>query len=91
MLNLEIPSVYGKIKQEQSGKYYLTGVTRTGCMPCMFGVHLEKEPNRFQRMAITHPKHYNGFIYKMGQGAVMDYIGVNYCPSNQLTLFNEEE
>lgn len=33
-----------------------TGCNRTGCMFCMFGCHLEKEPNRFQRMKITHPK-----------------------------------
>lgn len=35
-----------------------TGCDRTGCMFCMFGCHLEKEPNRFQRMKITHPKQY---------------------------------
>lgn len=35
-----------------------TGCNRTGCMFCMFGCHLEKAPNRFQRMKITHPKQY---------------------------------
>ena len=35
-----------------------TGCTRTGCMFCMFGCHLEKEPNRFQLMKETHPKQY---------------------------------
>ena len=36
-----------------------TGVQRTGCMFCMFGAHLDKYPNRFQRMKITHPKQYD--------------------------------
>lgn len=32
-----------------------TGCDRTGCIFCMFGCHLEKEPNRFQRLKETHP------------------------------------
>jgi len=35
------------------------GVTRTGCMFCMFGVHMEKGSNRFQRMHKSHPKQWN--------------------------------
>ena len=57
---------------------YDTGVKRTGCMFCMFGVHLEKTPNRFQRMAKTHPKLYDYCINKLGCGKVLDYIGVDY-------------
>ena len=33
-----------------------TGCDRTGCIFCMFGCHLEKEPNRFQRLKETHPR-----------------------------------
>lgn len=33
-----------------------TGCNRTGCMFCGFGLQLEKSPNRFERMAETHPK-----------------------------------
>lgn len=55
---LEIPSVYGDIQQTIDGRYYLTGVKRTGCMFCMFGLHLEKKPNRFDMMKETHPKQY---------------------------------
>ena len=36
-----------------------TGCTRTGCVLCGFGCHLEKEPNRFQMLKETHPKFYN--------------------------------
>ena len=34
-------------------KIYDMGYQRTGCMFCMFGCHLEGQPNRFQRMKIT--------------------------------------
>lgn len=76
--NIPYASVYGEILQDEKGKYYTTGCDRTGCMFCMFGVHLEKEPNRFQRMKITHPKIYEYCINKLGLREVLDYIGVKY-------------
>lgn len=91
--NLEIASVYGEIKQDKKGKYYTTGCNRTGCIFCGFGCHLEKEPNRFQRLKETHPKLYdyciNGGEYNeegmwqpnakgLGMGKVLDYINVKY-------------
>lgn len=89
---LPISSVYGEIKQDSKGKYYTTGVERTGCMFCMFGCHLEKEPNRFQKMAITHPKQYDYCINQLGLGEVLDYIGVDYKPKNkQLTIDTIED
>ena len=51
---------------------------RTGCMFCMFGVHLETGSNRFQRIKQTHPKHWDYCINKLGCGKVLDYIGVDY-------------
>lgn len=51
---------------------------RTGCMFCMFGVHMEKGENRFQLMKRTHPKQYAYCINKLGCGSVLDYIGVEY-------------
>jgi 3'-phosphoadenosine 5'-phosphosulfate sulfotransferase (PAPS reductase)/FAD synthetase len=57
---------------------YDLGEERTGCMFCMFGVHLEKGENRFQRMKKTHPKQYDYCINKLGCGKVLDYIGVEY-------------
>ena len=59
-------------------KIYDMGYSRTGCMFCMFGVHMEKEENRFQRMKRTHPKQYNYCINKMGCGDVLNYISVDY-------------
>jgi len=57
-------------------KIYDMGYTRTGCMFCMFGVHLEKEPNRFQLMRDTHPKLYDYCMNQLGCKKVLDYIGV---------------
>lgn len=62
---------------------YDMGYERTGCMFCMFGVHLEGTPNRFQRMKETHPKLYDYCINKLGVGKVLDYIGMNYEPEKQ--------
>lgn len=55
-----------------------TGCDRTGCMFCMFGCHLEKEANRFQRMKVTHPKQYAYCMEQLGLKEVLEYIGVPY-------------
>jgi len=57
---------------------YNTGVKRTGCMFCMFGVHLEKNPNRFQLMQITHPLLYKYCLYKLGLKEVLQYLGIEF-------------
>lgn len=78
---------------DEADQLTTTGCDRTGCIFCMFGCHLEKEPNRFQRLKTTHPKQYdyciNGGEYNdqgmwqpsksgLGLGKVLDYIGVKY-------------
>lgn len=78
---------------EQADLLKTTGCDRTGCIFCMFGCHLEKEPNRFQRLKETHPRQYEYCIgggeysedgklqpSKQGLGLrkVLDYIGVKY-------------
>lgn len=77
----------------QEDKLKTTGCDRTGCIFCMFGCHLEKEPNRFQRLKETHPRQYEycigGGEYNeegkwqpskegLGLGKVLEYIGVKY-------------
>ena len=87
--NIQICSVYGNIEKvssnifeeidsEKVNNYRCSGLTRTGCMFCMFGAHLEKSPNRFKRMKITHPKIYDYCINKLELGKVLDYINVKY-------------
>ena len=87
--NLVIPSVYGDVVKVGS-KWTTTGVDRTGCMFCPIGVHLEKHPNRFQRMAVTHPKIYDYCINQLGLGELFDYVGVDYKPCQQ-SLFEGVE
>lgn len=76
--NIPYASVYGEIKQDENGKYYTTGCQRTGCMFCGFGCHLEKYPNRFQKLKETHPKQYDYIINKLEFGKVLDFINVKY-------------
>lgn len=51
---------------------YTKGYTRTGCMFCMFGLHLDKI-NRFEIMKKTHPKQYNYCMNKLECKRVIDY------------------
>lgn len=57
---------------------YNKGYDRTGCMFCMFGVHLEQGENRFQRMKKTHPKIHEYCMYKLGLKEVLEYINVPF-------------
>ncbi len=77
---------------EEGDRLTTTGCNRTGCIFCMFGCHLEKEPNRFQMLKQTHPRQYEYCIgggemvdgkwqpskEGLGLGKVLDYIGVKY-------------
>ena len=69
---------YIKKYQLHYSKIYDMGYDRTGCMFCMFGVHLEKSPNKFQRMKTTHPKQHDYCINKLGCGKVMNYAGIKF-------------
>lgn len=85
---IPIASVYGDVIK--TDKYYTTGCSRTGCMFCGYGCHLDKYPNRFQRLAETHPKQYDYIINTLGMGKVLDFINVEYKPKvnkGQLRLF----
>jgi 3'-phosphoadenosine 5'-phosphosulfate sulfotransferase (PAPS reductase)/FAD synthetase len=67
-------------------KIYDMGYARTGCMFCMFGLHMD-ENNRFDRMKITHPKIYDYCMNKLGLREVIRYCGIVSQPS----LFDEVE
>lgn len=81
--NIPYANVYGDIIKDENGKYKTTKLNRTGCIFCGFGAHLEKSPNRFERLKETHPKMWDYCIRPvedngLGFGKVLDFIGVNY-------------
>ena len=74
---LPYASVYGEIKRGEDGQLYTTGCARTGCVFCLFGAHLEKEPSRLQKLRESHPTLYNYCMRPwndggLGMGAVID-------------------
>jgi 3'-phosphoadenosine 5'-phosphosulfate sulfotransferase (PAPS reductase)/FAD synthetase len=83
--NVPYCSVYGDIVNvdENSDLLKTTQCDRTGCMFCMFGCHLEKEPNRFQKLKETHPEVWEYCMKPVNMGGlglkdVLDYIEVRY-------------
>lgn len=73
--------IYGDIVQDAAGSLYTTGANRTGCVFCGFGAHLEKEPNRYQRLKKTHPQLWEYCMKPKEQGGLgmrvaLEYIGV---------------
>lgn len=61
--NIPISKIYGEIISV-GGKFYCSRASRTGCIYCAFGAHLEKR-SRFQILKERHPKLYD---YCMGGG-----------------------
>lgn len=79
--DIPISTVYGEVIKNEKGKYITTGRSRTGCMWCAYGCHLEKEPNRFQQLKITHPKIWEYCMKPIEDGGlgmkkVLEYINV---------------
>jgi 3'-phosphoadenosine 5'-phosphosulfate sulfotransferase (PAPS reductase)/FAD synthetase len=65
---------YTKQRGLIQSEIYDMGEKRTGCVICMYGIHLEKGLNRFQRLARTHPKFHRLVLPKLKIPEVMDYI-----------------
>ena len=66
--DIKIADVYGFVAADKDGQQALdncgcklctTGESRTGCIFCGFGAHLEKGEGRFERLKRTHPKQYD--------------------------------
>lgn len=92
LYNLEYASVYGDIKRDNEGKLYTSGEARTGCIFCMFGIHLEKGENRLQRLERTHPQLHSYCMNKLGFKEVCEYMGIPYSNDDgQYTMFDELE
>jgi len=59
---------------------YDKGETRTGCVGCMFGCHIDKTPNRFQRLYHINKKLYDYYINYLDIGKILDVLKVDYTP-----------
>ena len=74
-------SDYG-ISENETPILKTTGCERTGCMFCGYGCHLEKSPNRFERMKQTHPKIYDYIMRSKSDGGlgykeIIEWINTN--------------
>lgn len=94
ILKYKVPyaSIYGQIVETgnvieridgQHQKLTTTGCKRTGCMFCMFGIHLENHPNRFERMKVTHPKQYEYCMKSIKEGGlgldeILNYVQIKH-------------
>lgn len=88
--NIEIAKCYGEIIRGDDGNLKTTGTERTGCMFCMYGLHLEKHPNRFDKMKETHPAQYKYIMEKLGgKKVVCEYLACAH--GNQFDLFTGAE
>ena len=59
---------------------YDKGEEHTGCIFCMFGITMDGVPNRFQRMAVTHPKLYDYCMNKLNLKDILEYMNIPYKP-----------
>lgn len=55
-LKVPVPEIYGEIKRDDQGQLYTSGEQRTGCSMCEFGIQLERQPHRFDRLRERNPK-----------------------------------
>lgn len=77
-LNVPVPAIYGTIERKEDGTLYTTKAQRTGCSMCGFGIHMEKRPHRFDLLRERNEKEWKFWMYDIGWGHVLDYIGVEW-------------
>lgn len=77
-LEVPVPEIYGEIKKRPDGTLYTTKAQRTGCSMCGFGVHLEKRPHRFDMLRDRNEKEWAFWMYDIGWGAVLTYLGIGW-------------
>lgn len=93
--NLKLANEYGdiisqeKIIRTENGikavsHLKTTGVQSTGCVYCAYGCHMEKGINRFQRLYITHPKHWKYCMYELGMKGILDYMNIPTIPTSDM-------
>ena len=84
MYGIPYAKVYGDIIQDRAtGQLSFTGVHSTGCIFCCFGLHMEGNPNRFQKLFISHPRLWKYCMNRLGLGGVLDYMR-DHCPDRSV-------
>jgi len=77
-LHVTVPEIYGEIERDLDGTLRTTRAQRTGCSMCGFGIHIEKRPHRFDRLREDNLREWHFWMYDMGWGEVLDYIGIGW-------------
>lgn len=67
---------YLKLNNVPYSPIYDMGYDRTGCIFCLFGLHMEESTSRFDRMKKTHPKLYTYCMNKLGLKEVLEWYPV---------------
>jgi len=80
--NIEYCDAYGDII-ENNGYFKTTKAKRTGCEGCCFGVHLEKSPNRFERMAKEDPQRHNAILNVWLDGSIGKIMKMYNIPTGE--------
>ena len=89
--NIPIAKCYGDIIEDRG---YLSTAKehRTGCMFCGYGLHLQEQPNKYQRMKVRYPELWEYAMKPIEEGGlgmrhVLEVYGVPYgeesCLKNQ--------
>ena len=82
--------------REPDGTLRTTRAQRTGCEMCGFGIHVEKRPHRFDRLREDNIKEWRFWMYDIGWGEVLDWIGVEWegpvgAMKGQMTLWENQQ
>jgi len=90
--DIPIAKCYGDIIEDEKGNLKTTGEKRTGCMFCAYGLHLQEQPNKYQRMKVRYPELWEYAMKPIEEGGlgmrhVLEVYGVPYgeesCLKNQ--------
>lgn len=79
--DIPFASVYGEIIRDKWDWYHTTGLKRTGCMFCLYGIQYESQPNRLQKMKKSDPDLWQYCMKPFEDGgcglqAVCDYMNI---------------
>lgn len=78
--NIPLASVYGDIVADADGRLCTTGLRRTGCIFCAFGIHMDVRDGhltRFEQLKTSHPRLWKYVIDRLGLGDVLRYCRDN--------------